>query len=77
MFELTEEEFKNWRSHFVTSKSDKMGLRHRPMAFTEQGVVMLSSVLNSERAIEVNKNLDEIPTLLIKLNRYSGNHRKF
>lgn len=54
MFELTEEEFKNWRSHFVTSKGDKMGLRHRPMAFTEQGVAMLSSVLNSERAIEVN-----------------------
>jgi hypothetical protein len=54
MFELTEEEFKNWRSHFVTSKGDKMGLRHRPMAFTEQGVAMLSAVLNSERAIEVN-----------------------
>lgn len=54
MFELTEEEFKNWRSHFVTSKSDKIGLRHRPMAFTEQGVAMLSSVLNSERAIDVN-----------------------
>ena len=54
MFALSEEEFKNWRSHFVTSKSDKMGLRHRPMAFTEQGVAMLSSVLNSERAIEVN-----------------------
>jgi hypothetical protein len=47
MFELTEEEFKNWRSHFVTSKSDKMALRHRPMAFTEQGVAMLSSVLNA------------------------------
>src|SRR4030042_3544869 len=54
MFELTEEEFKNWRSHFVTSKSDKIGLRHRPMAFTEQGVAMLSSVLNSERAIDGN-----------------------
>ena len=38
----------------MTSKSDRMGLRHAPMAFTEQGVAMLSSVLNSERTIEVN-----------------------
>ena len=38
----------------MTSKRDKMGLRHRPMVFTEQGVAMLSSVLRSERAIEVN-----------------------
>ena len=38
----------------MTSNSDKMGLRYRPMAFTEQGVAMLSGVLKSERAIEVN-----------------------
>jgi uncharacterized protein Yka (UPF0111/DUF47 family) len=38
----------------VASKSDKKGLRYKPMAFTEQGVAMLSSVLNSTRAIEVN-----------------------
>jgi hypothetical protein len=38
----------------VMSNEDKMGLRHAPMAFTEQGVAMLSSVLNSERAIQVN-----------------------
>jgi hypothetical protein len=54
MFELTKEEFENWRSQFVTSNRDKMGLRYRPMAFTEQGVAMLSSVLNSDRAIQVN-----------------------
>lgn len=54
MFELSKEEFDDWRSQFVTSNSDKMGLRYRPMAFTEQGVAMLSSVLNSERAIQVN-----------------------
>jgi hypothetical protein len=45
MFELTKEEFENWRSQFVTSNRDKMGLRYRPMVFTEQGVAMLSSVL--------------------------------
>ena len=38
----------------MTSNGDKMGLRYRPMAFTEQGVAMLSSVLRSDRAIEVN-----------------------
>jgi len=54
MFELTKEEFENWRSQFVTSNRDKMGLRYPPMAFTEQGVAMLSSVLNSDRAIQVN-----------------------
>jgi hypothetical protein len=55
MFELDKEEFKNWRSQTVISNSgDKMGLRHPPMAFTEQGVAMLSSVLKSERAIQVN-----------------------
>ena len=54
MFELTKQEFEDWRSQFVISNSDKMGLRYRPMAFTEQGVAMLSSVLNSDRAVEVN-----------------------
>ena len=54
MFELTQEEFQNWRSQFVTSKADKMGLRYPPYAFTENGVAMLSSVLNSDRAIQVN-----------------------
>ncbi|RLG28708.1 ORF6N domain-containing protein, partial [Methanosarcinales archaeon] len=53
MFELTKEEFANWRSQFVMSNADKMGLRHPPMAFTEQGVAMLSSVLKSDRAIQV------------------------
>ena len=52
MFELTKEEFQNLRSQFVTSSWG--GSRYVPMAFTEQGVAMLSSVLNSERAIQVN-----------------------
>ena len=54
MFELTKEEFANWRSQFATSNSDKMGLRYSPTAFTEQGVSMLSSILKSETAIQVN-----------------------
>ena len=54
MFELTKKEFENWRSQIVMSNEDKIGLRHSPMVFTEQGVAMLSSVLNSDRAIQVN-----------------------
>lgn len=54
MFELTKEEFSNWRSQFATSNSDKMSLRYLPMVFTEHGVLMLSSVLNSDKAIQTN-----------------------
>ncbi len=64
MFELTKEELKNWRCQFGTSKSDKMGLRYSPMAFTEQGVAMLSSVLNSKRAIHVNIQIMRVFTRL-------------
>lgn len=52
MFQLSKEEFKNLRSHFGTSSWG--GARYLPYAFTEQGVAMLSSVLNSDRAIQVN-----------------------
>ena len=54
MFVLTEDELHNWRSQFASSKSLKMGLRHAPMAFTEHGILMLSSVIHSELAISVN-----------------------
>jgi ORF6N domain len=54
MFELSKNELMNWRSHYATSNPDIMGLRHAPFAFTEHGILMLSSVLNSERAIQVN-----------------------
>lgn len=54
MFELSSEELTNWRSQFGTSNREKMGLRIPPFAFTEHGVLMLASVLNSERAVQVN-----------------------
>lgn len=54
MFEMTEEEFTNWRSQNVTSNSIKMGLRYRPFCFSEHGVLMLSSVLRSEQAVQGN-----------------------
>ncbi|MDP6923425.1 MAG: ORF6N domain-containing protein [Candidatus Scalindua sp.] len=50
MFRLTKEDF--LRCQFGTSKSG--GRRYSPYAFTEHGILMLSSVLNSERAIQVN-----------------------
>ena len=54
MFQLTKEEFENWKSQFVTSKSIIMGARKLPYAFTEQGIAMLSSVLKSQTAVDVN-----------------------
>jgi len=55
MFELTRQEFNNLRSQIVTSSWG--GSRYLPMAFTEQGIAMLSSVLRSDRAIQVNSRL--------------------
>ena len=52
MFQLNNEEFVNLKYHFGTSSWG--GIRYNPFAFTEQGVAMLSSVLRSPRAIEVN-----------------------
>jgi len=59
MFQLTDDEWNSLRSQFVTSnaKSNRGGRRYVPYVFTEQGVSMLSSVINSERAIKVNINI--------------------
>lgn len=52
MFELSKDEFEYLRTQIATS--NRGGTRYPPMAFTEQGVAMLSSILNSEKAIQVN-----------------------
>lgn len=57
MFQLTDKVLEDWRSQFVTSNSIKMGMRRKPYAFSELGVAMLSSVLNSKTAIQVNINI--------------------
>ena len=54
MFQLTAEEVASLRSQIATSNKGRGGRRYAPYAFTEQGVAMLSTVLNSERAILVN-----------------------
>jgi len=73
MFQLTEEEAESLRSHFATLKSGRG--KHRkylPYAFTEQGVAMLSSVLNSDRAIEVNV---QIMRAFVKLRELIATHK--
>ena len=67
MFQLTNDEWKSLRSQFVTSNNNRGGRRYAPYVFTEQGVSMLSSVINSERAIEVNIN---IMRTFVKLRHY-------
>lgn len=54
MFEMTMAELEDWKSQNMVMEKDKMGLRRLPKVFTEQGVAMLSSILNSDTAIEVN-----------------------
>lgn len=54
MFELNASEIQVLRSQIVTSKPGRGGHRYKPFAFTEQGVAMLASILNSPKAIEVN-----------------------
>ena len=67
MFEMTLEELENWRTQFATSNSEKMGLRYPPFCFTEQGVAMLSSVVNSETAIRVNIQIIRVFTKMREL----------
>ena len=67
MFELSKKETEDWRCQFGTSNRDKMGLRYKPMAFTEQGVAMLSSVLRSKRAVHVNIQIMRAFTQLRKM----------
>ncbi len=47
MFAMNKYELGNWRSQFATSKEDRQGLRYTPFCFTEQGITMLSYILNS------------------------------
>lgn len=90
MFQLSPEEAENWKSQIVISIREKMGLRKMPLAFTEQGVAMLSSVLKSKRAIQVNIMImrafvrlkqktsayTELTKRLKDLERYVGKHDK-
>lgn len=69
MFQLTKQEFDHLRSHLVTS--NRGGRRYPPYAFTEQGVAMLSSVLRSPRAVQVNI---EIMRAFVQLRQMLSGH---
>lgn len=71
MFELTKNELATLRTQFATSKG-RGGTRYLPFAFTEQGVAMLSSVLNSEKAVEVNI---AIMRAFVFMRQYALSHR--
>ena len=72
MFQLPTAEFTRLRSQFVISKGSG-GRRHRPYAFTEEGVAMLSSVLRSRRAVRVNV---EIMRAFVRLRRLLASHQQ-
>lgn len=69
MFELSKEEFQNLRNQIGTSSWG--GNRYSPMAFTEQGVAILSSVLNSSQAIEVNI---QIMRVFVSMRKWAENY---
>ncbi|MFM1916414.1 MAG: hypothetical protein RLZZ531_2083 [Bacteroidota bacterium] len=71
MFELTAEEWGNLRTQFASSSWG--GQRYLPFAFTEQGVAMLSSVLNSEIAIDVNI---EIMRAFVMIRQWAFTHQE-
>ena len=76
MFPITEQEFANLRSQFVTSRLTSRnwgGRRSAPYAFTEQGVAMLSSVLKSDRAVQVNI---EIMRAFVRMRDLVGHNRE-
>ncbi|HUF03526.1 MAG TPA: ORF6N domain-containing protein [Aridibacter sp.] len=89
-FQLTKTEWASLRSQIVTSSSEHGGRRYRPYVFTEQGVAMLSGVLNSERAIQVNIGImrafvevrrmasayNEIEQRLLALEKEIGRHNE-
>jgi hypothetical protein len=72
MFQLSKEEYESLRSQFVISKKGRGGRRYLPYVFTEQGVAMLSSVLRSERAVQVNI---EITRAFVRLRELVATHK--
>jgi phage regulator Rha-like protein len=73
MFEMTDNEFKKWKEATTLSAADKQGLRYAPFCFTEQGVTMLSCILNSKTAIEVNLRVIRV---FVKMREYALTHKE-
>lgn len=73
MFEMTATEFTKWKENTALSVADKQGLRYAPFCFTEQGVTMLSCILNSKTAIEVNLRVIRV---FVKMREYALTHKE-
>ena len=73
MFQLSQEEIENWKSQIVISNKERMGLRKRPYAFTEHGVIMLANVLNSPRAAQASI---QVVRAFIKLREIFSRHKE-
>ena len=74
MFQLTIEEWSTMRSQIVTASQDKRNIKTTPYAFTEQGVAMLSGILNSDLAINVNI---AIMRTFVMIRKYAIEHKDF
>jgi ORF6N domain len=73
LFEMTAKEMSKWRAEAGLSREDLQGLRYAPFCFTEQGVTMLSCILNSDIAIESNIKIVRVFT---KLREYALTHKE-
>ena len=74
MFQLTKDEYNSLTSQFAISKSKRGGRRFMPYVFTEQGVAMLSSVLNSEKAIQINI---QIINTFVQMRQWAISNKEF
>ena len=74
MFQLTKDEYNSLTSQFAISKSKRGGRRFMPYVFTEQGVAMLSSVLNSEKAIQINI---QIMNTFVQMRQWAISNKEF
>src|SRR4051812_47515408 len=73
MFRLTQQEWSLMRSQIVTASQNKRNIAVTPLAFTEQGLAMLSGVLNSDKAISVNI---AIMRAFVHIRRYASDHKE-
>lgn len=73
MFEMSDKEFEDWRQKYISQAPDRKGLRYAPFCFTEQGVAMLSSILNSDRAVQVNI---QIIRIFSKMREFLSTHKE-
>jgi len=73
MFQMNTREFEQWKRDIVLSKADRQGLRYYPFCFTEQGVTMLSCILNSKTAVAVNIKVIRV---FVKIRQYAQTHKE-